>query len=55
MRLGSIFRYAQLLVVTLLVAANPFGMHEGQIAGILEEDEISQESVLLLAVGKRVK
>ncbi|MBY5751081.1 hypothetical protein E0H51_25795 [Rhizobium leguminosarum bv. viciae] len=26
MRLGSIFRYAQLLVVTLLVAANPFGM-----------------------------
>ncbi|MGR9129172.1 sugar ABC transporter ATP-binding protein [Rhizobium leguminosarum] len=30
-------------------------MHEGQIAGILEEDEISQESVLLLAVGKRVK
>ncbi|KQV65191.1 sugar ABC transporter ATP-binding protein [Rhizobium sp. Root1220] len=30
-------------------------MHEGQIAGILEEDEFSQESVLLLAVGKRVK
>ncbi|NNH59331.1 MULTISPECIES: hypothetical protein [Rhizobium] len=26
MRLGSIFRYAQLLVVALLVAANPFGM-----------------------------
>ncbi|MBB3312589.1 ribose transport system ATP-binding protein [Rhizobium sp. BK196] len=30
-------------------------MHEGQIAGILDEDEFSQESVLLLAVGKRVK
>lgn len=30
-------------------------MHEGQIAGILEEDEFSQENVLLLAVGKRVK
>ena len=30
-------------------------MHEGQIAGILEEDDFSQESVLLLAVGKRVK
>ncbi|MBY5412357.1 hypothetical protein HFO98_28705 [Rhizobium leguminosarum] len=26
MRLGGIFRYAQLLVVALLVAANPFGM-----------------------------
>ncbi|MCA2407965.1 hypothetical protein GYN07_10240 [Rhizobium leguminosarum bv. viciae 248] len=26
MRHGSIFRYAQLLVVALLVAANPFGM-----------------------------
>ncbi|MBY5837936.1 hypothetical protein J3P71_12625 [Rhizobium leguminosarum] len=26
MRLGSIFRYAQLLVVALLVAANSFGM-----------------------------
>ncbi|MBB4192468.1 ribose transport system ATP-binding protein [Rhizobium aethiopicum] len=30
-------------------------MHEGQIAGILEGDEFSQESVLLLAVGKSVK
>jgi ribose transport system ATP-binding protein len=30
-------------------------MHEGQIAGILEDDDYSQESVLLLAVGKRVK
>ncbi|MBB3562489.1 ribose transport system ATP-binding protein [Rhizobium sp. BK512] len=30
-------------------------MHEGQIAGILDEDEFSQESVLLLAVGKSVK
>ncbi|OWV92841.1 D-ribose transporter ATP-binding protein [Rhizobium sp. R72] len=30
-------------------------MHEGQIAGILEEDDFSQESVLLLAVGKSVK
>ncbi|MBB3660625.1 ribose transport system ATP-binding protein [Rhizobium sp. BK650] len=30
-------------------------MHEGQIAGILDECEFSQESVLLLAVGKRVK
>ncbi|MBX4951122.1 sugar ABC transporter ATP-binding protein [Rhizobium binae] len=30
-------------------------MHEGQISGILDEDEFSQESVLLLAVGKRVK
>ena len=30
-------------------------MHEGQIAGILDEDEFSQESVLLLAVGKGVK
>ncbi|EJZ16932.1 sugar ABC transporter ATP-binding protein (plasmid) [Rhizobium sp. Pop5] len=30
-------------------------MHEGQIAGILEDDEFNQESVLLLAVGKSVK
>jgi len=30
-------------------------MHEGQIAGILDDQEISQESVLLLAVGKRLK
>ncbi|MGO4440572.1 sugar ABC transporter ATP-binding protein [Rhizobium sp. RAF56] len=30
-------------------------MHEGQIAGILDEDDFSQESVLLLAVGKSVK
>ncbi|RFB85075.1 hypothetical protein B5K08_26455 [Rhizobium leguminosarum bv. trifolii] len=26
MRLGSIFRYAQVVVVTLLVAMNPFGL-----------------------------
>jgi len=30
-------------------------MHEGQIAGILDEDDFSQESVLLLAVGKSVR
>ncbi|MDM9622960.1 D-xylose ABC transporter ATP-binding protein [Rhizobium sp. AC44/96] len=30
-------------------------MHEGQIAGMLEEPEFSQESVLLLAVGKSLK
>ncbi|MDQ0559196.1 ribose transport system ATP-binding protein [Rhizobium mesoamericanum] len=30
-------------------------MHEGQIAGILDEDDFSQESVLLLAVGRSVK
>lgn len=28
-------------------------MHEGQISGILEKDDFSQENVLLLAVGKR--
>ncbi len=30
-------------------------MHEGQIAGILDEDDFSEENVLLLAVGKSVK
>ncbi|WP_267552773.1 sugar ABC transporter ATP-binding protein [Rhizobium rhizogenes] len=29
-------------------------MHEGQIAGILDKDQFSQENVLLLAVGKTV-
>jgi len=30
-------------------------MHEGQIAGILEDDAFDQESVLLLAVGRHVR
>ena len=28
-------------------------MHEGQISGILDRDDFSQENVLLLAVGKK--
>ncbi|TIP52635.1 MAG: sugar ABC transporter ATP-binding protein, partial [Mesorhizobium sp.] len=30
-------------------------MHEGQISGILDKDDFSQENVLLLAVGKKPK
>jgi ribose transport system ATP-binding protein len=30
-------------------------MHEGQISGILEREQFSQENVLLLAVGKRLE
>ncbi|TIT76683.1 MAG: sugar ABC transporter ATP-binding protein, partial [Mesorhizobium sp.] len=30
-------------------------MHEGQISGILDRDDFSQENVLLLAVGKKPK
>ncbi|TIT54202.1 MAG: sugar ABC transporter ATP-binding protein, partial [Mesorhizobium sp.] len=30
-------------------------MHEGQISGILDKEQFSQENVLLLAVGKRPK
>jgi len=28
-------------------------MHEGQISGILDKDDLSQENVMLLAVGKK--
>jgi ribose transport system ATP-binding protein len=30
-------------------------MHEGQISGILGKEELSQENVMLLAVGKKPK
>jgi ribose transport system ATP-binding protein len=30
-------------------------MHEGQISGILDKQDFSQENVLLLAVGKKPK